>query len=156
MGLEIEHKYLVRKDLWYAIQKPEGVSIRQGYLYTDSNKTIRIRIAGEDAFITIKGPSNNATRVEFEYPIPIIDAEELMRLCTLPLIDKIRYHVEFAGKRWDVDEFFGENEGLIMAEIELIFAEEKYEMPAWVGNDVTQDPRYYNSYLAAHSFSTWD
>lgn len=155
MGQEIEHKYLVRKDLWYAIQKPQGVSIRQGYLHTDSNITIRVRTAGEDAFITIKGPSLNATRAEFEYPIPVKDAEELMQLCTLPLIDKIRYHLECAGKKWVVDEFFGDNEGLIMAEIELIFAEEKYEIPAWVGEDVTHDPRYYNSYLAAHSFSTW-
>jgi CYTH domain-containing protein len=155
MPLEIEHKYLVRKDLWYAVHKPNGVNIRQGYLLSDPEKTIRIRIAETSAFLTIKGPTKNATRSEFEYPIPLGEAEVLIQLCTLPVIEKVRYRMEHAGKIWEVDEFFGENEGLILAEIELIFAEEKYEKPAWVGDEVTNDPRYYNAYLAEHPYSGW-
>jgi adenylate cyclase len=153
--LEIEHKYLVRKDLWYAVNKPTGVNIRQGYLQTDPGKTIRIRTTGTDAFLTIKGPSSNATRAEYEYPIPPGEADELLQLCTAPVIEKIRYRMEYAGKTWEVDEFFGENEGLILAEIELTFTEEKYDIPAWVGEEVTSDPRYYNAYLARNPYSKW-
>lgn len=153
---EIEHKYLVRKDLWYAVHRPRGVNIRQGYLLTDPGKTIRIRTTGENAFLTIKGPSRNVTRAEYEYPIPPVEADELLQLCTIPIIEKIRYRMDYAGKIWEVDEFFGENEGLILAEVELTFEEEKYERPAWVGEEVTNDPRYYNAYLALHPFSTWE
>jgi|WetSurMetagenome_2_1015567.scaffolds.fasta_scaffold364418_2 adenylate cyclase len=155
MNQEIEHKYLVRKDLWYAIQKPAGTDIRQGYLVTDAEKTIRVRIAGFHAFLTIKGPTKNASRSEFEYPIPLTEAEELLKLCTIPLIEKVRYRIEFSGKTWEVDEFFGENEGLILAEIELTSVDEKYERPAWVGDEVTSDHRYYNAYLAQYPFSKW-
>jgi len=155
MNQEIEHKYLVRKDLWYAVHKPQGMNIRQGYLLTDPEKNIRIRTTGSEAFITIKGPSCNATRAEYEYSIPCGDAEELLQFCSAHLIEKVRYRMEYAGKIWEVDEFFGENEGLIMAEIELTFAEEKYEKPAWVGEEVTSDPHYYNAYLALHPFSGW-
>ena len=156
MPQEIEHKYLVRKDLWYAVHKPNGVNIRQGYLQTDPGKNIRIRTTGTNAFLTIKGPSRNATRAEYEYPIPLMEADELLQLCTAPIIEKIRYRMEYAGKTWEVDEFFGENEGLILAEIELTFAEEKYDRPAWVGDEVTNDQRYYNAYLALHPFSAWE
>jgi adenylate cyclase len=156
MALEIEHKYLIRKDLWYAVHKPAGVKIRQGYLQTDPEKTIRIRISGINAFLTIKGPSRNASRVEYEYPIPTEEAEELLQLCTIPIIEKVRYRVEYEGKAWDVDEFFGENEGLILAEIELSYPEEPYRKPSWVGEEVTDDPRYYNSYLAANPVSGWN
>jgi CYTH domain-containing protein len=155
MPQEIEHKYLVRKDLWYAVHKPRGVNIRQGYLQTDPGKTIRIRTTGTNAFLTIKGPSRNATRAEYEYPIPPMEADELLQLCTISVIEKVRYRMDYAGKIWEVDEFFGENEGLILAEIELTFAEEKYDRPAWVGEEVTNDPRYYNAYLALHPFSAW-
>ncbi len=155
MNQEIEHKYLVRKDLWYAVHKPLGVNIRQGYLHTDPGKNIRIRTTGTDAFLTIKGPSANATRAEYEYPIPPGEADELLQLCTAPVIEKVRYRMEVAGKTWEVDEFFGENEGLILAEIELTFTEEKYDIPAWVGEEVTNDPRYYNAYLAEHPYSGW-
>lgn len=153
--MEIEHKYLVRKDLWYAVHKTVGVNIRQGYLLTDPEKTIRIRITGTQAFLTIKGPSENATRAEYEYPIPITEAEELLQLCSNPVIEKTRYRIEYEGKTWEVDEFFGENEGLIIAEIELTSAEEKYTKPAWVGDEVTSDPRYYNAYIAQHPFAGW-
>ena len=155
MPQEIEHKYLVRKDLWYAVHKPTGMRILQGYLLADPAKTIRIRIAGTNGFLTIKGPSRNASRAEYEYPIPISEAEELMQLCMTPPIEKIRYKIEYSGKNWDVDEFFGENEGLILAEIELAFESETYKKPTWVGEEVTHDPRYYNSYLAVNPVSTW-
>jgi CYTH domain-containing protein len=155
MALEIEHKYLIRRDLWYAIHKPAGIKIRQGYLLSDEGKTVRVRIAGDNAFLTIKGPSINASRAEYEYPVPAGDAEELLQLCTIPIIEKVRYRMEYAGKMWEVDEFFGENEGLILAEIELSFPDESYHKPAWAGEEVTGDPRYYNSCLAANPFSGW-
>jgi len=154
--IEIEHKYLVRKDLWYALHKPAGVEIRQGYLHAEPDKTIRIRISGTRAFITIKGPSTNASRAEYEYLIPLADAEEMLQLCTIPLIEKVRYKIEFAGKTWEIDEFFGENEGLIIAEIELNSTNEEYAIPSWVGDDVTKDSRFYNSYLAQHPYSGWE
>ncbi|MCX6247894.1 MAG: CYTH domain-containing protein [Bacteroidetes bacterium] len=153
MPLEIEHKYLVRKDLWYAVQKPPGVNVRQGYLLTGPDKTIRVRTTGTEAYLTIKGASPKASRAEYEYPIPVADADELLKICTVPLIEKIRYRIEYAGKTWEVDEFFGENEGLILAEIELISEGEKYNRPSWVGEEVTGDKRYYNAYLAQHPFS---
>jgi len=156
MFQEIEHKYLIRKDLWYAVHKPVGTSIRQGYLHSDEGKTIRIRITDTEAYLTIKGPTHNASRAEFEYPIPVKDAEALLLLFTIPLIEKIRYRMEFAGKRWEVDEFFGKNEGLILAEIELSSPEEAYEKPSWVSDNVTNDIRYYNAYLAVNPFSGWD
>ena len=156
MPQEIEHKYLIRKDLWYAVHKPRGMNIRQGYLHADPGKTVRIRTTGTNAFLTIKGPSLDATRVEYEYPIPPMEADELLQFCTIPVIEKVRYRMDYAGKIWEVDEFFGENEGLILAEIELTFTEEKYDKPAWVGEEVTNDPRYYNAYLALHPFSTWE
>jgi adenylate cyclase len=155
MPRETEHKYLVRKDLWYAVHKPAGVNIRQGYLQADPEKTIRIRTTGAAATLTIKGPSRNATRSEYEYPIPPGEADELLQLCTNQIIEKVRYRIGYAGKIWEVDEFFGENEGLILAEIELTFEEEKYGKPAWAGEEVTTDPRYYNAYLAIHPFSGW-
>jgi adenylate cyclase len=153
--LEIEHKYLVRKDLWYAVQKPGGIYIRQGYLLTDPGKTIRVRIAGSQAFLTIKGASSNASRAEYEYSIPLSEANELMQICVQPVIEKVRYKIEHAGKTWEVDEFFGENDGLIIAEIELLSENEKYEIPAWVGDEVTENPRYYNAYIAEHPFTRW-
>ena len=155
MALEVEHKYLIRKDLWYAVHKPDGIKIRQGYLLSDPGKTIRVRISGDNAFLTIKGPSVNASRVEFEYSIHAGEAEELLQLCTIPIIEKIRYRIEYVGKMWEVDEFFVENEGLILAEIELSYPDEPYDKPAWIGEDVTSDPRYYNSYLAANPVSGW-
>jgi len=155
MPQEIEHKYLVRKDLWYAVHKPTGLRILQGYLVADPEKTIRIRIAGTNGFLAIKGPSRNASRAEYEYPIPITEAEELMQLCITPPIEKVRYKIEYYGKSWEVDEFFGRNEGLILAEIELSSEEETYMKPSWVGEEVTNDQRYYNSYLAVNPVSTW-
>jgi adenylate cyclase len=155
MPLEIEHKYLIRKDLWYAIHKPEGTMIRQGYLISGQGKTVRVRTDGTRAFLTIKGPSVNATRQEYEYSIPVGEANEILDLFTTKAIEKIRYKIGFAGKTWEVDEFFGANEGLIIAEIELNSPDETYERPSWLGDDITHDPRYYNSYLTEHPVSSW-
>ncbi|HSN50262.1 MAG TPA: CYTH domain-containing protein [Bacteroidales bacterium] len=155
MNIETEHKYLVRKDLWYAIRKPAGVPILQGYILADPAKTVRVRIYGDLAFLTIKGPSVEASREEYEYPIPMEDARSLLKKFSEDLIDKVRYRFEFQGRTWEVDEFFGENEGLIIAEIELQSREEEYGKPAWLGEEVTGDPRYYNSYLASNPFSKW-
>ena len=155
MQVEVEHKYLVRKDLWYAIHKHEGLEIRQAYLSADPARTIRIRIAGPSAYLTIKGPSHKASRLEFEYPIPVPDAHELLQFCAGNFIEKVRYKVEFAGKIWEVDEFFGQNDGLILAEIELSAPDEIYDKPSWIGEEVTDDVRYYNSALAQKPYSSW-
>ncbi len=155
MNIETEHKYLVRKDFWYALSKPAGVPLLQGYIFADPSKTIRVRIYGDKAFLTIKGPTVEASRQEYEYSIPMEDAKSLFKQFSGNIIDKIRYRYAFEGKTWEVDEFFGENEGLIIAEIELQSPDEMYEKPAWLGEEVTGDPRYYNSYLASHPFSKW-
>jgi CYTH domain-containing protein len=145
---EIERKFLVRKDLWYAIQKPEGDTIQQGYLVSEPEKTVRIRVSSASGFITIKGLTDNATRDEYEYPIPRKDAVDLLEKFVTNRIDKVRYRIAFKGKTWEVDEFFGGNEGLIIAEIELNDPLESFEKPAWIGEEVTKDHRYSNSWLA--------
>jgi adenylate cyclase len=155
MGVEIEHKFLVRKDLWYAVQKPEGVEIRQAYLLNDPGKVIRIRTAGNSGFLTIKGPAKDAVRLEYEYPVPSLEALEILSHFTEKSIEKVRYKLEFLGKTWEIDEFFGDNDGLILAEIELKSKDEPFEKPSWVGEEVTDDPRYYNSYLTEHPYNSW-
>jgi adenylate cyclase len=156
MPVEIEHKYLIRKDLWYAVHKPEGTFIRQGYLVSEPEKTVRVRVAGTEAFLTIKGRAVNASRPEYEFLIPVEEANEILVLFTKNIIEKTRFRMGFAGKVWEVDEFFGANDGLILAEIELASPEETYDKPAWLGEEVTHDPRYSNSSLAEHPVSTWE
>jgi len=151
---EIERKFLVRKDLWYALHKPLGEDLIQGYLFASPEKTVRIRASGASGFITIKGPAVNATRDEYEYPIPRPDAIELLDKFAGSRIDKVRYRVLHEGKTWEIDEFFGENEGLIIAEIELSSPEEHFEKPPWIGEEVTEDHRYSNSWLAEHPFTS--
>lgn len=153
MNVETEHKYLVRKDLWYAIHKPEGTSILQGYIFSDSSRTVRVRIYGDKGFLTIKGPAVAASRDEYEYEIPLSDAHSLLKNFCGHIIDKIRYRLDYKGNTWEIDEFFGENEGLVLAEIELKSPDQQYETPPWVGEDVTGDIRYTNSYLAENPIS---
>ena len=155
MQIEIEHKYLVLKDLWLLVDKPDGIRIKQGYLLDHPQKTIRVRLKGDQGFITIKGPMQGASRAEFEYPIPSSDAEILISSLAISTVEKIRYLIHFAGKKWEVDEFVGKNKGLVLAEIELNDPEEKYQIPPWAGENVTQDPRYYNSYLAKTPYTSW-
>ncbi len=154
MAQEIERKFLVQGDAWR--KGAERVLIRQGYLSADGARTVRVRIKGERAFVTIKGPPVVLVRAEYEYEIPIADADEMLHhLCMKPLIEKWRYFVSFAGVMWEVDEFLNENAGLVVAELELHDAAQQVQLPAWVAQEVTSDPRYTNANLAKRPFATW-
>jgi len=154
MGVEIERKFLVRGDGWRALG--EGVLLRQGYLSSAPERTVRVRVEGGAAMLTIKGRSTGATRSEWEYPIPIPDAQALLdALCERPLIEKKRYRIPFDGIVWEVDEFLGENAGLVVAEIELSAEDQAFSKPDWVGEEVTHDPRYFNSSLIRNPYSRW-
>jgi CYTH domain-containing protein len=155
MPKEIERKFLVRKDLWYAQKKPQGTDIIQSYMVNEPDKVIRIRVTDTKGYLTIKGPAIDSTRYEFEYSVPRNEAMEIMDLFTKEKIEKIRYKIDFQNHFWEIDEFFGENDGLIMAEIELKSQDESFEIPSWLGEEVTHDHRYYNSYLSEHPFSSW-
>lgn len=152
MGREIERKFLVRGEAWRAL----GVGVRyvQGYLC--DRPTVRVRLAGEKAYLTIKGPYSQSGRAEFEYAIPVADAEEMLNtLCHRPLIEKVRYRIPFDDVTWEVDEFGGENQGLILAEVELSSPTQPIVIPDWIGLEVTQDARYYNSNLVTYPYSQW-
>jgi adenylate cyclase len=154
MGVEIERKFLLASDAWRGQGQP--TLMRQGYLCTDPVRTVRVRIEGERALITIKSKSTGATRGEWEYGIPVPDAAELLeRLCEQPLVEKVRHRIDHAGHTWEVDEFLGENAGLVVAEIELGAEDEAFEKPDWIGREVTGDKRYYNSSLIRLPYSKW-
>ena len=155
MGLEIERKFLIEKDLWYAVKKPSGILIQQAYLVNEPEKVIRIRITDSSGYLTIKGPTLLSTRSEFEFPVPKTDALQIMDQFTKVRIEKTRYKIEFEGKIWEVDEFWGDNEGLIVAEIELKSEDEQFTKPSWIGAEVTADHRYYNSWLSEHPYLSW-
>jgi len=155
MGQEIERKYLVNKEKWESTEKGSGQFYRQGYLLTDPQKTIRVRISDKDSFITIKGISVGATRAEFEYPIPKKDAEELLDKFSVAGLTKTRYKINFKNKLWEVDEFLGDNAGLVVAEIELSGEDEYFELPDWVGKEVTAEDKYYNSNLSVTPYKNW-
>jgi CYTH domain-containing protein len=153
MGKEIERKFRVTGEGW---RGGEPAEYRQGYLSTDKERTIRVRTAGEKAWLTIKGITRGATRSEYEYPIPRDDADSLLdELCLRPLIEKRRYRVEHEGEVWEIDEFFGDNEGLVVAEIELEREDQAFARPDWLGEEVTGEPRYYNVNLVEHPFKDW-
>lgn len=155
MPLEIERKFLINKSIWEKLEKPKGNFMRQGYISTDPNKTIRVRLTDEKAFLTIKGKSVGATRAEFEYEIPQNDAKELLDNFAESELSKIRYKINFEGKTWEVDEFYGDNEGLIIAEIELNSEEEAFSKPDWIDQEVTDDARYFNSNLTKNPYKNW-
>jgi len=152
MPVEIERKYLVIGDKW---KQGKPVRICQGYLNRDKERTVRVRLSGEKAFLTIKGMNIGATRAEYEYEIPVSHAVELLKICDGPVLEKNRYVVVCDGLKWDVDEFLSENIGLVVAEVELTSADQSFNCPQWLGQEVTDDPRYYNSNLCAHPFSKW-
>jgi adenylate cyclase len=154
MGMEIERKFLLRDESWR--REAVGTSYTQGYISKEKDHTVRIRIAGEKAYITIKGAVEGISRPEFEYVIPLEDARELMKLCKGPLIDKTRYRIPFEGLVWEVDVFHGENLGLIVAEVELTDPDQRVVFPPWVGEEVTGDPRFYNSSLSILPFGRWE
>jgi CYTH domain-containing protein len=153
MGVEIERKFLTTNDSWR--HGVVGFAYCQGYLLSASGRTVRVRIAGERAFITIKGPVAGISRAEFEYPIPLEDARQLFFLCQGPLIEKTRFKLFTEDHLWEVDEFHGANAGLIMAEVELTHPDETVILPSWIGEEVTGDRRYYNSSLSLHPYSEW-
>ncbi|TYQ21917.1 UNVERIFIED_ORG: CYTH domain-containing protein [Zoogloea ramigera] len=154
MGVEIERKFLVQGDAWKTLGEP--VFFRQGYLSSQKERTVRVRIEGDRAVITIKGKSVGATRGEWEYPIPMQDAAELLDgLCEQPLIEKYRRKITNGAHVWEVDEFLGANAGLVVAEIELGAEDEAFDQPEWVADEVTDDARYYNSNLIKQPFSGW-
>lgn len=155
MGLEIERKFLVNYQKWVNTEKPKGQFYRQGYILTDPNKTIRIRETNTKSYLTIKGLSVGATRPEFEYEIPKEDALQLLDIFAVSDLTKIRYEIHFDNKIWEVDEFLGENEGLIVAEIELSSEDEIFQLPDWIENEVTGEDKYYNSNLSTHPFKHW-
>lgn len=154
MGVEIERKFLVVGDAWRALGQP--TLLRQGYLSLDPERTVRVRIEGAGATLTIKSKSRGATRGEWEYPIPMQEAAELLdTLCHQPLVEKVRHRVEAGPHTWEVDEFLGANAGLVVAEIELRSEGDRFDKPEWIGLEVTDDKRYFNSNLIRHPYSAW-
>ena len=154
MGLEIERKFLVIGTAWQTLAA--GALTRQGYLSSAAERTVRVRIAGDQGFLTVKGKSHGLSRAEFEYAIPVEDAAAMLDgLCEKPLIEKTRYRVPFGAHTWEVDEFHGANAGLVVAEVELASADDEPALPPWIGREVSLDPRYFNTNLVKRPFTTW-
>jgi len=154
MAQEIERKFMITGEAWRELAK--GTAYRQGYLSTVKERTVRVRTIDDKGFLTIKGITVGATRAEYEYEIPAEDANEMLDdLCEQPIIEKKRYKVPLDGFIWEIDEFGGVNEGLIVAEIELESEDQKFNKPDWIGDEVSGDPRYFNSNLIANPFTTW-
>lgn len=154
MPVEIERKFLVEGDEWRSLGS--GELYRQGYLVTEPDRTVRVRVVGDRAYLTIKGISTGVSRLEYEYEIPLADAETLLdTLCMRPLIEKTRYRIPIGDLVWEVDEFAGENVGLVLAEVELTDEAQTVTLPDWIGLEVSDDPRYFNSYLSQTPYSTW-
>lgn len=155
MATEIERKFLVRDDSWRS-SVDSSVEIRQGYLAGSEKSSIRVRVADDKANINIKSATLDVTRVEYEFKIPLTDALEMLdNLCEDPLIEKTRFHVQHGVHLWEVDVFGGENQGLVVAEIELGERDEEFDRPEWLGEEVSSDPRYYNVCLVKHPYKDW-
>ncbi len=154
MAKEIERKFLVIGDKWRELAK--GTHYRQGYLNSIKERTVRIRTIDDKAYLTVKGPTVGVTRMEFEYEIPYNDCVEMLdNLAEKPIIEKSRYKIKSGELVWEIDEFFGVNEGLIVAEVELNSEEQKFEKPEWIGEEISGDPRYFNSNLVNNPYTTW-
>lgn len=154
MPQEIERKFLLKNSNWRNLIK-DGFQIKQGYLNSIAERTVRVRLKGDKGFLTIKGKNIGMTRAEFEYEIPFEDAKEILQLYDTTVIEKTRYEVIFQNKTWEIDEFEGLNKGLFLAEIELEDENEKITIPEWIGEEVTGNPKYYNSSLSKKPFSEW-
>lgn len=155
MPQEIERKFLVNGDEWRA--GAQGEIYKQGYIVSNAEHSVRVRIIRDRAYLTIKSGVKGISRAEFEYEIPVEDAQEMLQtLCQPPLIEKTRYKIAINGLIWEVDEFSGVNAGLVLAEIELTDEAQIIDLPAWVGEEVSHDPRYFNSNLARIPYSTWE
>tara|TARA_R110002049_G_scaffold296865_2_gene485321 strand:- start:1416 stop:1904 length:489 start_codon:yes stop_codon:yes gene_type:complete len=155
MALEIERKFLVKANSKPWLKDATASHIRQGYLCDDVRRSVRIRITNQEAFLTIKGQSNGMSRHEYEYAIPLDDAEKLLPMCVHSIIVKTRYTLGIDGLIWEIDEFQHDNKGLIIAEVELDHVEQKITLPEWITTEVTDDPRFYNLSLCQHPFSLW-
>jgi CYTH domain-containing protein len=154
MGKEIERKFLVKRDVWKP--RDEGTWYKQGYLNPQKERVVRVRIAGAKAMLTVKGLTRGVSRSEFEYPIPVEDAAALLdQICEQPVIEKHRHKETHGGHTWEIDVFHGENEGLVVAELELKSESEAFERPAWLGAEVSSDPRYFNSNLLKNPYKNW-
>jgi len=155
--IEIERKFLVKSDAFKA-QAFKETRITQGFLNTHKDRTVRVRVKGDTGFLTVKGKSskNGLSRFEWEKEIPLKEAESLLLLCEPTIIDKIRFEIRVVQHVFEVDEFFGDNFGLIVAEVELATEKEAFEKPDWLGEEVTGDVKYYNSLLSKHPYNTWD
>jgi adenylate cyclase len=153
MALEIERKFLVLGSPWKSL--PQGALMRQGYLLADPQRVVRIRTEGDQAWLTVKGAMQGIARGEWEYPIPVGDATDLLNLCEKPLVEKYRYRISYQTMVWELDVFIGDNAGLVVAEIELDSETQSFSKPDWVGAEVTHDARYFNSNLIRHPFSSW-
>jgi len=154
MGIEIERKFLLSGESWrtHAV----GCRYRQGYICTGAGRTVRVRTVEQKGYLTIKGPSTGPAKLEFEYEIPVEEADELLAdLCETPLIDKMRYTVDYRGFTWEIDEFYGDNQGLLIAEIELDNLDQDVDLPDWVGEEVTGDHRYFNASLVKNPYAKW-
>lgn len=155
MATEIERKFLVRDESWRS-SSSHKTEIIQGYLANTDRGSIRVRISGDRANLNIKSMTLGVTRKEYDYPIPARDARAMLEdLCMRPLIEKTRYHVEYNGHTWEIDEFHGDNAGLIVAELEVAHKDEAFDPPPWLGEEVSDDPRYYNVCLVQHPYSSW-
>ncbi len=154
MAQEIERQYLVASDAWRT-EAGSGEHILQGYLSVEAERTVRVRLRAGRARLTVKGPNVGPTRTEFEYEVPVADAEEILDLCLRPVIRKTRHLVERDGVRWEIDVFEDDNAGLVLAEVELDDADARPELPEWIGEDVTGDARYYNANLVRSPYRTW-
>ncbi|MFY7803121.1 MAG: CYTH domain-containing protein [Limnoraphis robusta] len=155
MGIEIERKFLVKDDRWRSLAT--GILYCQGYISSEKGRTVRVRIIGNQGYLTIKGAGTSLVRSEFEYVIPVEDAEEMLQtLCDRPFIEKKRHKIYFGNLIWEVDEFFGDNQGLIIAEVELTDPNQIIEIPDWISEEVSHDPRYYNSNLVKNPYRQWE
>lgn len=154
MAHEIERKFLIKNEEWRKLTR--GILYRQGYLSTIPERTVRVRVVGENGYLTVKGLTKGLTRVEFEYEIPLLDANQMLdQLCERPIIEKLRHKLDFAGFTWEIDEYLGENQGLIIAEVELDDEKDYLELPSWVGEEVSDDPKYFNASLVTNPFHKW-
>ena len=154
MAVEIERKFRTKGVDFLANQ--EGERLTQGYLSHDPRATVRLRVQGDHAWLTVKGKTHGASRSEFEYPIPTADAHAMLEeMCPQGVLDKTRYRIQVGEHVWEVDEFHGDNQGLVVAEVELDSEDQPFERPPWLGEEVTDDPRYYNSALSRTPYGQW-
>jgi adenylate cyclase len=150
---EIERKFLIKEELWKPVEA--GTKMQQGYLSVDSERVVRVRVAGEKAFLTVKGKVTGIVRTELEYEIPKNEAEVLLNMCLNSIVEKTRYKEKIGNLIWEIDVFEGNNKGLIMAEVELENENQEVDLPIWIKEEVSHDRRYFNSWLSRNPFSSW-